>query len=61
MTDEKVEKIKEVMKNITLPSNAIPKWAAEIDEDSWKKKLNESIGTSKVGCKTVQSQSSDKS
>jgi len=51
MTEEKVETIMQVMKNITLPPTAIPNWAAEVDEDVWKKKLYDTITTKspKVG------------
>jgi len=45
LTDEKVETIMQVMKNITLPPAAIPNWATELDEDLWKKKLHDSIST----------------
>ncbi|ODN06627.1 hypothetical protein Ocin01_00024 [Orchesella cincta] len=43
MSEEKVETIKEVMKNITLPPQAIPKWASEVDEDAWRRKLHDTI------------------
>lgn len=45
MTNEKVEEIKLAMKNITLPAAAIPKWASEVDEDVWKRKLYDSLNT----------------
>ena len=39
LTSDKVDTIKDAMKNFTLPLAAIPPWAKDISEDDWKSKL----------------------
>ncbi|CAL8111666.1 unnamed protein product [Orchesella dallaii] len=46
LSEEKVETIKQVMKNIVLPIQAVPSWAFEVDEDAWTQKLQDAIESS---------------
>ncbi|KAK9870245.1 hypothetical protein WA026_006332 [Henosepilachna vigintioctopunctata] len=39
MNSAKVEEVKQVMVNITLPPSAIPEWAAKVPEEEWKEYL----------------------
>jgi len=45
LSEEKVETIKQVMKKIILPVQAVPTWAWEVDEDAWTRKLHDAIGS----------------
>ncbi|XP_056647850.1 uncharacterized protein LOC130452537 [Diorhabda sublineata] len=39
MDNKKVDEVKQLMLNITLPPSAIPDWAAKIPEEDWKSHL----------------------
>ncbi|KAJ8913490.1 hypothetical protein NQ315_013870 [Exocentrus adspersus] len=39
MDSRKVDEVKQVMMNITLPSSSIPDWATNIPEEEWKNQL----------------------
>lgn len=47
MDNEKVDEVKQLMLNITLPPSAIPDWAANIPEDEWKSHLMNRLDKSK--------------
>jgi len=43
LTEDKVDVIKSAMKKISLPVDAVPPWAKEVDETVWKSKLIDKI------------------
>jgi len=43
LSDENVQKIKEVMQSFKLPESAIPNWAKDVTEDAWRRKLVDSL------------------
>lgn len=43
MEKDRIEKIKAVMTNITIPTSAIPEWARIVPEEEWKAQLVSSI------------------
>ncbi|XP_076035167.1 uncharacterized protein LOC143021497 [Oratosquilla oratoria] len=44
----KVEEIKSLMANFTLPASSIPPWAREMSEDDWKHHLNTKINNNRL-------------
>uniref|UniRef100_V5I947 Male-enhanced antigen 1 n=1 Tax=Anoplophora glabripennis TaxID=217634 RepID=V5I947_ANOGL len=39
MDSKRVDEVKQVMMNVTLPQSSIPEWAANIPEEEWKNQL----------------------
>lgn len=39
MDSSKVDQVKQMMANVTLPASSIPEWARNVPEDAWKETL----------------------